>query len=66
VADKEDSMKRFLVFYGDDYYPMGGAEDLAGDFDTREAAITSAKEAQKEHGGWAHVLDTETGKMEEL
>ena len=27
-------MKRYLVFIGDIYYPIGGMEDFSGDFDT--------------------------------
>lgn len=29
-------MKRFLVFFGLDYYPSGGMEDFIGDCDTME------------------------------
>ena len=29
-------MKRFLVFIYPDYYPGGGVNDIAGDFDTLE------------------------------
>jgi hypothetical protein len=32
-------MKRFLVFYGDQYYPAGGWGDFKGEFDTFEEAV---------------------------
>lgn len=62
-------MKRFLVFAGDDYYPIGGWRDLVGSADT----ISQAKALAPAHvtladgsrdwaatGGfdWAHVVDT--------
>lgn len=54
----------YLLFAGDDYYPIGGAEDLKGRFDTLEAAI--AGHDQKEYkysGGWANVLCLESLKV---
>ena len=54
-------MKRYLVFAGEDYYPVGGAGDFVSDHDTEEEAIKVADEACR--GEWAHVLDTETGLM---
>lgn len=32
-------MKRYLLFAGNNYYPSGGMNDLAGDFDTIEEAV---------------------------
>lgn len=34
-------MKRFLAFYGDNYYPSGGVYDLLGDFDTLMEAVAA-------------------------
>jgi len=31
-------MKNFMLFAGDEYYPLGGMCDFAGHFDTLEAA----------------------------
>lgn len=35
-------MKPYLVFGGDFYYPRGGWDDLKGEFDSLEEAITQA------------------------
>jgi hypothetical protein len=58
-------MKRFWLFAGDNFYPYGGMEDFAGDFDTAEAAAAAgaaglAKRAHEPGSiDWFHVLDTE-------
>ncbi len=49
---------RFLLFVGSAYYPDGGADDLAGAFESVEAATTSAPAIGPRD--WAHVLDLET------
>lgn len=52
-------MKRFLVFAGDNYYPLGGFDDLQGDYETLEAAQFAAEALNRE---WAQVADTQTGE----
>lgn len=32
-------MKRFLAFQGENYYPGGGWDDFAGDYDIAEEAV---------------------------
>lgn len=32
-------MKRYLAFFGRDYYPCGGMDDFVNDFDTIEEGI---------------------------
>lgn len=54
---KGDVMKRFLLFCGDHYYPVGGMSDFAGDFDTLDAAKAAA------HSDWCNVLDTKTRQV---
>lgn len=36
-------MKRFLLFAGDIYYPVGGWNDFVGAFDSAEEAVNSLK-----------------------
>jgi len=67
-----DSMKRFLLFAGDCYYPEGGAEDFIGGCDTMEEAETLLLGNDDDWGKpscryrnassqWANVLDPATG-----
>lgn len=57
-------MKRFLLFYGDVYYPNGGMDDFKGSYDTLEEAMKEKdsnynyKVNYKVHG-WVHIWDTE-------
>lgn len=61
-------MKRFLLFAYVQYYPSGGAHDLAGDFDTLEEARASqaASPVDGVPDDFAHVLDTETGEVTDI
>lgn len=58
------TLKRYLAFAGDWYYPLGGWEDFVGSF----GSIIDAKEAALDYGpfpdepDWAHVVDVETGE----
>jgi hypothetical protein len=55
-------MKRYLVFIGDDYYPRGGFNDFAGDYDVEADAIEKAKTIEDDKYQWAHVYDTKDRK----
>lgn len=47
--------KRFLLFGGEYYYPLGGWGDFIQDFATAD----EAKEYAKSLGGnWLHIIDT--------
>lgn len=48
-------MKQFLIFWGDDYYPVGGMGDLQADADTMEEALTMLAKYRWE---WAQIFDT--------
>ncbi len=63
--------KRYIAFYGSDFYPAGGIKDAIGSFDTildAEAAITAkhlrtvgpvtfgSSQSWEDH--WAQVYDT--------
>lgn len=51
----------YLLFAGDDYYPRGGAEDLQGQYNSIEEAISNHN--PNEHnmdGGWANILNLDT------
>jgi hypothetical protein len=56
-------MKRYLVFAGSNYYPVGGWEDFKCDHDTLEAATAAAWAAGED---WQHVVDLEEGKQIDL
>lgn len=56
-------MKRYLAFYGDFYYPNGGAGDLLSDFDTLQDAVEAIKAKALGADKWGEVLDTDTGTV---
>lgn len=64
-------MKRYLVFYADAYYPLGGIDDFIGDYDTIEEAIKVVQETHrkniKDDVNWdyalANILDIQTSKV---
>ena len=59
-AIPEDTMKRFLVFSGYDYYPCGGWDDFLGAFDSiEEARAAAAKEAPS---NWTQIVDLQSGE----
>lgn len=49
-------MKRFLLFYGDTYYPLGGMKDFRGSFDSVDAAKFELIGICPD---WAHIWDTQ-------
>lgn len=50
-------MKRYLLFAGDVYYPVGGWDDFRGAYDTIEEA-QSASLAYRDTYEWFHIVDT--------
>ena len=65
-------MKRYLAFYGYAYHPLGGMDDLIGDYDTIDEALKGIRSAHKENHPvkdseelknkfkewyWAHIYD---------
>jgi hypothetical protein len=50
---------RFLVFSGEDYYPIGGWDDWEGEFDTIEQAETKIHSLR---GDWAQIVDRDQQK----
>jgi hypothetical protein len=55
-------LKRFLLFAGVAYYPMGGWEDFIDSFDTLEEAVACGKLRQQRREWW-HVVDLEKGEV---
>ena len=68
-------MKRYLAFFGEQYYPLGGMDDFIGDFNTQEDAVEAIESALTESkknaldfftkhpkwcSHWADIFDTET------
>lgn len=47
-------MKKYLLFYGDQYYPDGGWSDFKGDFDTTEECL---KNVAKIKPDWYEIVD---------
>jgi len=50
----------YALFAGASYYPAGGMDDLAGIFDSIEAARFAF--AQADDCDWGHIVDTATFK----
>ena len=67
------SLKRFILFAGEHYYPGGGTRDYVNSFDTLEEAMAFVESIRKKPpekmglmGGrvdWADILDKETGEF---
>lgn len=53
-------MKEFLLFGGDQYYPLGGWQDYKGDFGTEKEAL---KEAAAWGWDWYHIVNSQTGEI---
>ena len=56
--------KRFLVFVGDFYYPIGGMDDCQSSFDRIEEAQIFAE--AKIGSGWAQIFDCESRTLTEV
>lgn len=52
--------KRFLLFSGDSYYPLGGFWDCNHSFDTLEESVDFALKSDCD---WYHVVDSQTMKV---
>lgn len=55
-------MKRYLLFTGLTYYPLGGWHDWDGDFDTIEDAKIYISSRRVD---WWDIVDTETKEVVE-
>lgn len=54
----------YLLFAGNDYYPLGGAEDLKGKYADIQSAIIAHNPTEYTYdGGWANVLCLDTLKV---
>jgi hypothetical protein len=55
-------MKRFIIFYGDHYYPNGGWHDFSHDI-----SFDTLQEAQARIGAhtrdWGHIVDLKLGSI---
>jgi hypothetical protein len=52
-------MNRYLMFSGEAYYPMGGAEDFRGSY----ATMAECMQADSVFDQWWNILDTRTGRV---
>lgn len=52
--------RRFLLFGGDRFYPLGGFFDLQGDFQTVEEAVTKAT---RRGWDWWHIYDLKRNEI---
>ena len=60
------TMKRFLLFYGDHYYPEGGWKDYETSFDSKAEAREFMEIQAKKHelsDVWFHVVNSERGTV---
>jgi hypothetical protein len=53
--------KRYLLFYGRQYYPLGGWEDFITSFDEVSDALTYL--GTHSNFDWFQVVDADTGKI---
>lgn len=53
-------MARFILFAGDQHYPLGGARDVAGGWNSIEEAIAAGRACGRE---WWNILDVRTGEF---
>lgn len=51
-------MKQYLLFSGDQYYPLGGWDDLTSTHDTLEEAKAAEKASTDD---WSQLINSETG-----
>jgi hypothetical protein len=56
-------MKRFLVFTGELYYPLGGMKDFKSDFDTLEEAKDYLLSPASGYYDWAQIYDIKENKL---
>lgn len=55
--------KRFILFAGREYYPLGGILDYSGSFDTKEEAVVARDVWLSENDMyvWTQIADLATG-----
>lgn len=53
-------MKRYLLFIGLHYYPLGGWDDFKDSFDTVEEAKQYFTDLDMGCGAWSQIIDTHT------
>lgn len=54
---------RYNVFWGDNYYPLGGMKDECKEFEHLDTAIAFAEGVSHDPLTWAHVYDKETKRI---
>jgi hypothetical protein len=65
-------MKRYLVFFGNDYYPSGGMMDLVASCDTIDDCLIALQKSLQEKllsdwaDCWGHVFDTSAFELREV
>lgn len=57
------TVKRYLVFAGDRYYPKGGWHDFYQSEETYEKALSLVKPRAMEKYEWIQIVDGETGTV---
>ena len=59
---------RYVVFWGDSYYPTGGATDRHKQFNSEMEARAFARgiRAASANYDWVHVWDTQTDGIERI
>lgn len=56
-------MKRYLLFMGDQYYPLGGWDDFKTSFDREENCYGFILEQTVRTYDWWQIVDSHTGKI---
>ena len=60
---KARCVKRFVIFRGDAYYPIGGWEDFWAACDSLEECHEHLATNIVDDYEWAHIVDTDTGEQ---
>lgn len=56
--------KRYWLFAGNMYYPLGGMDDFESSFDTVDEAIQAHVPTNDPSGEWAEVFDSDNMVIE--
>lgn len=54
---------RFVIFAGEQFYPLGGWKDFYSYADTKEGAYNIYNQLISERNSWVHVVDMVTGTI---
>ena len=63
VGTSGRQIKRFVLFAGQDYYPLGGWKDYQGSYDTQTEAEHAMQTLALDFVEWFQIVDLQTGEF---